>query len=118
MTETSSNSQKSNNDTLQVSSKNAIAWLGVTVACVAAFIVSYTGSSPRGVPIQIMTGISSLFCLFYLLKATVTTSYDPADDPLSVLRNPTFLERFIMIAIASITGSLIVAFYLIKYLGS
>jgi len=107
MTETSSNSQKSNNDTLQVSSKNAIAWLGVTVACVAAFIVSYTGSSPRGVPIQIMTGISSLFCLFY-----------PADDPLSVLRNPTFLERFIMIAIASITGSLIVAFYLIKYLGS
>jgi len=115
MTDLSNDSQKCDSCDQQVGSKNAIAWLGLTLTCVAAFIISYTGSSPRGVPIQIMTGISSLFCGYYLGKSVFASSYDPSDDPLSVLRNPTFLERFIMIAIASITCSVIGAVLLIKF---
>lgn len=117
MTETRNDNQESS-DTLEVRSKNGIAWLGLTVVCAIAYTMSFSGASPRVFLIKAMTGGSTLLCLFYLLKATVTTSYDAADDPLSVLQKPTLLERFIMIAIASITGSIIVAFAIFEYLSS
>ena len=118
MSDASNGNQEVEMDVSKVGAKNAVVWLGLMIAAGAAFFLQYNATSPNRLLMLSMTGITSVVCFYFLVKATVTQSYDPSRDPLAVLRTPTLLEGFLLKVVASVFTCIIAAFFLVKYLGS